>query len=205
MQRRSTDWQIPDPALTERGLEQCAALGSSLKSQYTFSNAETLIVVSPFRRTLQSFQHTLGWLAKEGVPVQLRAEWQETTDNPCDVGIDVALAQSEWPDLDFSKLDPVYPAKTGLYGPSEEALCKRALFARRWLYSRREKYIIVVTHSGFLRRVVDGPKFGNMEYRIYDFAPEEEGATREFKLEEVLEDEPLGQDIRRPSVVANLV
>jgi broad specificity phosphatase PhoE len=101
------------------------------------------------------------------------------------VGTEVSLISAEWPDLDFTQLDPLYPAKTGLYGPSEEALLKRALVAREWLYHRPEKYIIVVTHSGFIRRVVPGHrKYANVEYRVYDFA-DEEGPVREYPLVEL--------------------
>lgn len=85
--------------------------------------------------------------------------------------------------MDFSQLDPVYPAKTGLYNPSEESLLKRAKIAREWLYHRPEKRIIVMTHSGFIRRVAPGRKYANAEYRIYDFAEEDENEeNREYKL-----------------------
>lgn len=77
----------------------------------------------------------------------------------------------------------MYPAKTGLYDPSEESLLKRARFAREWLYHRPEKNIIVMTHSGFIRRVAPGRKYANAEYGIYDFAEEDEDdKTREYRL-----------------------
>jgi hypothetical protein len=101
--------------------------------------------------------------------------------------------------LDFSELDPVYPAKTGLYHPSEEALLKRALFARQWLFYRPEKYVIVITHSGFIRRVVEGPKYKNVESRTYDFA-EEQDSPQQFRLTEVSQDQPL-QTGNQPTVI----
>lgn len=75
------EWDIHDPALTEKGFEQCKSLASDLKSNYSFPRNETLIVVSPLKRTLQTFQQGLGWLVDEGVPVQLRAEWQVIPDD----------------------------------------------------------------------------------------------------------------------------
>lgn len=93
---------------------------------------------------------------------------------------------AEWPNLDFSTLDPLYPAKTGFFGASEEAILNRALFARQWLYQRPEKYIIVMTHSGFIRRVVPGKKkYANVEYRVYEFAEEVEGPSRRYDLVEL--------------------
>lgn len=118
---------------------------------------------------------------------------QETTGNPCDIGTDPSIIGKEWPDLDFSQLDPVYPSKTGLYDPSEEALLKRASVAREWLFQRKEKFVIVVTHSGFLRRVVDGARYKNMEYRTYDFA-ERESPEDTLQLIEVDQGLPVKQE-----------
>lgn len=183
-------------------MAQCRYLEEDLRSRYDFTKENTLIVVSPLRRTLQTYEHGLKWLTAEGVPVELRAEWQasttarlprsmltagpsqETTGNPCDIGSDVAEIAKDWPELDFSKLDPVYPAKTGLYDPSEECLRRRALFARQWLYHRPEKYVIVVTHSGFIQRTVVGVKYKNVEYRTYNFDPSD-ATSGDFTLQVV--------------------
>lgn len=119
---------------------------------------------------------------------------QETTGNPCDIGSDVAEIAKDWPELDFSKLDPVYPAKTGLYDPSEECLRRRALFARQWLYHRPEKYVIVVTHSGFIQRTVVGVKYKNVEYRTYNFDPSD-ATSGDFTLQ-VVEVDQEQADIR---------
>ncbi|KAK7941122.1 uncharacterized protein PG986_013509 [Apiospora aurea] len=162
---------------------QCEYLEKDLRSRYSFEKESTLIVVSPAKRTLQTYHHGLKWLSDEGVPVLLRAEWQETTGNPCDVCTEVAVIEKEWPSLDFAQLDPVYPAKTGLYFPSEEALQKRARFAREWLFHRPETHIVIVTHSGFLQRVAKGQKYKNVEYKMYEF--EEDAPSQDFRLREI--------------------
>ncbi|KAK8082249.1 phosphoglycerate mutase protein [Apiospora saccharicola] len=162
---------------------QCEYLEKDLRSRYDFEKDSTLIVVSPAKRTLQTYHHGLKWLSDEGVPVLLRAEWQETTGNPCDICTDIAVIEKEWPSLDFSQLDPVYPAKTGLYFPSEDALLKRARFAREWLFHRPEKHIVIVTHSGFLQRVAKGQKYRNVEYKMYEFI--DEASSQDFKLREI--------------------
>ncbi|KAK8020754.1 hypothetical protein PG990_005892 [Apiospora arundinis] len=171
------------PLLTEKGVLQCEYLEKDLRSRYSFEKDSTLIIVSPAKRTLQTYHHGLKWLSDEGVPVLPRAEWQETTGNPCDICTDVAVIEKEWPSLDFSQLDPVYPAKTGLYFPSEEALQNRARFAREWLFHRPEKHIVIVTHSGFLQRVAKGQKYRNVEYKMYEFV--DDASTQDFRLKEI--------------------
>lgn len=158
---------MPDPELTEKGIEQCRQLAEDLEARFTFTRDECRIVVSPLRRTLQTVQHGLQWLRDRNVPVEVRAEWQvglhprgtnsegsvrtdpiqETTDYPCDVGTELSVLEKDWPDFDFSTLDPVYPQKTGLYEASEDAFRRRASFAKRWLYERPEKCIVVVTRE----------------------------------------------------------
>ncbi|KAI1097994.1 phosphoglycerate mutase-like protein [Jackrogersella minutella] len=175
------EWALPDPSLTEKGIDQCKALPAKLEPNFPFTKDECRIVVSPLRRTLQTAQHSLQWLRDRGVPTEVRAEWQETTNYPCDIGDDPSIIKDEWPDLDFSNLDPIYPQKIGLYENSEDAFQRRASFARDWLSKRPEKCIVVVTHSGFLKRLVKGSKYQNLEYRTYELVEDSGG----FKLNEI--------------------
>lgn len=125
------------------------------------------------RRTLQTAQQALGWLmeGEQRVPVVLRPEWQENSDKPCDTGTEVASMRREWPQFDWSTVHPdEYPAKTGLYEFSRRGLRERGIAARKWLRSRPEKVIAVVSHSGFLRVGVSYRKYDNADYRIFDFA-----------------------------------
>lgn len=50
-----------------------------------------------------------------GVPVVLRAEWQENSAQPCDTGSEISVMREEWPMFDWNTVDPVYPKTTGLY------------------------------------------------------------------------------------------
>jgi hypothetical protein len=88
---------------------------------------------------------------ERGVPVILRAEWQENSDMPCDTGTEISAMEREWPQFDWSTVDPEYPAKTGIYAFSKEGLTQRGIAARKWLRDRPEKLIAVVSHSGFVR------------------------------------------------------
>jgi broad specificity phosphatase PhoE len=127
-------------------------------------------VVSPLRRTLQTATQGLGWLIEKGVPVQLRADWQENSDAPCDIGSAIPTMREEWPQFDWSTVDPIFPDKTGLYAYTIDALTKRGIEVRKWLRERPEKVIAVVSHSAFLRCGVSNRRFANADFRIFDFA-----------------------------------
>ncbi|KAI1083319.1 phosphoglycerate mutase-like protein [Whalleya microplaca] len=185
------NWQLPDPGLTEKGFEQCRNLAAELEPKFTFAPEECLVVISPLKRTLQTAHHSLQWLLSKGAPTVVRAEWQETTDNPCDIGRELSTIKREWPGFDFSDLDPVYPQKTGLYANSEKTFQERATFAKQWLSKRTQKCIIVVTHSGFLKRLLHGTKFQNMEYKTYEMVNDD--SQDNLELRETDKQESLGQ------------
>ncbi|KAI0432093.1 histidine phosphatase superfamily [Xylaria sp. FL1042] len=187
---RAHDWSIFDPKLTDLGINQCKTLAAQLEADFPYGTEGCRIVVSPLSRTLQTVQHSLGWLLDRGVPVEARAEWQEDTANPCDIGAERAELEKAWPNYDFSQLDPIYPQKTGLYGPEEEAIRKRAAVVRQWLSEQSDKCIVVVTHSGFLDRVVQGPRFRNVEYRAYQIGRNDSGEVELVELQELSKDIP---------------
>ncbi|KAI0523849.1 hypothetical protein F5B22DRAFT_642950 [Xylaria bambusicola] len=112
------------------------------------------------------------------------------TANPCDVGTERSELEKAWPSFDFSQLDPVYPQKTGLYGPAEETIRKRAAVARQWLAEQSDQCIVVVTHSGFLNRLVEGPRFRNVEYRTYQIEKNGPGEVVLVQLEALSKDIP---------------
>lgn len=149
---------------------QCDELAKFLENDVPLAQEIDLIVVSPMRRTLQTAQQALGWLIERGVPVILRPEWQENSDKPCDTGTSVKLMEKEWPQFDWSHVDPLFPAKSGLYEFSKNALTERGIAARKWLQQRPEKVIAVVSHSAFLRTCVSYRQYANADYRIFDFA-----------------------------------
>ncbi|KAI1279092.1 histidine phosphatase superfamily [Xylaria sp. FL0933] len=184
------DWSIFDPKLTDLGITQCKTLAAQLEADFPYGTEGCRIIVSPLSRTLQTVQHSLGWLLDRGVPVEARAEWQEDTANPCDVGAERSELEKAWPNYDFSQLDPIYPQKTGLYEPEEETIRKRAAVARQWLSEQPDKCIVVVTHSGFLDRVVQGPRFRNVEYRTYNIKRNDLGEVELVELQELSKDIP---------------
>ncbi|KAI6712379.1 hypothetical protein JHW43_005096 [Diplocarpon mali] len=165
---------IPDPALTDLGFrQQCSELAQHLQNELPLAQEIELIVVSPMRRTMQTAEQALGWLIGQGVPVMLRAEFQENSSKPCDTGTSIAIMQKEWPQFDWSSVDPIYPENTGLYEFSMNGLRQRGIAARRFLKNRPERVIAVVSHAGFLRTSLCHRRFNNADFRIFDFKEDE--------------------------------
>ncbi|KAI0470635.1 phosphoglycerate mutase-like protein [Xylariaceae sp. FL0804] len=167
------DHSLHDPDLTQLGREQCADLRRSLMENELVQQAE-LIITSPMRRTIQTAMASVDWLVEKGVKIQADANWQENSAKPCDTGSPAAALADEFPAVDFSALDPVWPDKTSSaaarYHYTKTALLLRAQAALQALHRRPERVVVVVSHSGFLRLAVTGCWFFNADYRAFDFA-----------------------------------
>jgi len=164
------DYTLPDPVLSDLGIEQCYALATHLQQDPHIAQDAELIVVSPMRRTLQTVRHGLGWLRLRGVPVIVRGDWQENSDSACDTGTPVGVLAQEFGEFDFDTVFEEYPAKTGRWAFTEAAIRQRGLECLRWLRNRPEKVIIVVSHSAYLRVAICQRRFTNADYRVFDFA-----------------------------------
>jgi broad specificity phosphatase PhoE len=101
------------------------------------------------------------------------AELQETTTNMIDMGRPISELEKEWPDVDWSHIDPTFPSKEGMHAYSATALVARGTAARKWLRERPEKVIAVVSHAGFLRVGLCNRHFGNADWRVFDFEEDE--------------------------------
>lgn len=113
----------------------------------------------------------------------------ENSNKPCDTGSNIETISSEFPDIDFSSVDPIYPEK--VHPPSNPyAFTRRAVVARgkdrlRALYRRPEKVIAVVSHSGFLRCAISHTKYENADYRIFDFMePTDDAGETVYEMKE---------------------
>lgn len=83
----------------------------------------------------------------------------------------------EFPDYDFSVVDPLYPDKTTNLSTNAYAFTGKAILARgqtclQSLYSRPEKVIAVVSHSGFMRVAVANRRFFNADWRVFEYDEE---------------------------------
>ncbi|KDN63913.1 putative phosphoglycerate mutase, partial [Colletotrichum sublineola] len=170
------DWNIHDPDLSSLGLEQCQELRENLLQRFG-NETDALIIVSPMRRTIQTALLSLDWLIKKGVHIQADARWQENSAKPCDTGSSVANLTAEFPSVDFSTVDRVYPDKISLAGAeyafTKEAILRRARAGVSSLRDRKETLIFVVSHSGFLRLGVTGYWFFNGDYRMFELDEDE--------------------------------
>ncbi|KAB5571842.1 histidine phosphatase superfamily [Coniochaeta sp. 2T2.1] len=185
-------YHLPDPNLSGEGLLQSLELRANLEGKMqalTDAGQEVgLILVSPMRRTIQTALLSLSFLIDKGVPVQASALWQENSDKPCDMGSAVAELREEFPMVDFSQVDPVWPDKTSdkadLYRYNKRAILERGQRALEDVRGRKEKVVVVVSHSGFMRLGVTGRWFYNADYRIFEFEDGEGMGLREWESTE---------------------
>ncbi|KAL5604280.1 uncharacterized protein BROUX77_004466 [Berkeleyomyces rouxiae] len=174
--------------LTEKGEQQCRMLHENLQQRFAgLDPKDVAVIVSPMRRTMQTVLIALDFLRQKGVPFVAIADWQETTAKPCDTGSDVSTLKAEFPAIDFSEVDPVYPDKTSpagqAYAWSRSALLARGARVRESLKKRPEKWVIVVSHAGFLRQAVSGWWYFNADYRIFDFVDDDAETPSEAQVE----------------------
>ncbi|KAL4734521.1 histidine phosphatase superfamily [Aspergillus similis] len=162
------DTTILDPPLTARGIEQATLLNRN----FPFKNEVGLVIASPLRRTIQTallgMRDTIdtGYYtdgtggARDGAAFLLQADIQAHSDRRCDTGSTASILRSEFPHLPWETLglDPLFPAKDGLYAPDMESLRKRGLKIQQFLEERFKELehtgrsdIVVVLHGGFIR------------------------------------------------------
>ncbi|RGP62344.1 phosphoglycerate mutase [Fusarium sporotrichioides] len=183
-----TDHTLPDPPLTDEGEAQCAKLRENLISTFSkdVENPDDIaIVVSPMRRTLQTAMLSMDWLVERGVKIEGNADWQEISDKPCDTGSQISSVSKDFPQVNFSTVDTVWPDKKSpagrRYAYTKKSILARGKLALEDLQKRPEKLIFVVSHAGFLRLGVVGYWFFNSDYRVFDFDTER-GADGELKI-----------------------
>lgn len=106
----------------------------------------------------------------------------ENSSKPCDTGSPVAEVSRSYPAVDFSSVDPVWPDKRSpeakAYHHTRDAILARGQRCIAALAARPEKFIFVVSHSGFLRVGVAGWWWFNADYRIFDFETDAAGAPK---------------------------
>lgn len=161
--------QIPDPLLTDLGLQQCRTLAQT----FPYTDAITHLVASPLRRTLYTTLHAFPSVVRgRGVRVRALPEIQETSDLPCDTGSDAAVLEAEFAQgefagmVDLSLVHEGWNEKTGRFEPGSTAIQARARDARVWLRAlgREQRgvddvHVVVVTHGGFLHYFTEDVSF----------------------------------------------
>mgnify|MGYP001559181311 FL=1 len=166
------------------------AQAGSLKLTYpalfaSLSPATSLIVSSPFRRTLQTtllgFESLLP-PSSPALPLVLLPQVQECGSQPCDSGAPLHETRPLFPDwIDWSEVErePDWNTNRGFFDAEEGAQVARGLWVRRWLRERPEETIVVVSHHGFLRRIVKLPaKIGVVSHLLHLAGAEPGGVER---------------------------
>jgi broad specificity phosphatase PhoE len=142
---------LPDPGLTELGVEEARAAAAGLRAQ-----GIRRLVASPYRRALQ----TASILAAElDLPVAVEPLVRERCAFSCDQGSPPEQLAAEWPELDLSRLEPVW------WGGVIESVASLEARARRFLEAaaalEAPDTVAVVTHWGFIR-CLTGQEVGNL-------------------------------------------
>ncbi|EHK23982.1 uncharacterized protein TRIVIDRAFT_138090, partial [Trichoderma virens Gv29-8] len=179
------NYSIPDPRLTDLGIQQCGQLRHNLFQRFSSFQGRIAVVASPMTRTLQTASLAADWLVERGIKIEADADWQELSAKPCDTGTPLSYLplikdnqtkhQFSSPCYDFSAVSPLWPDKTtspaarDLFGYTRSAVLRRGRRALEKLSKRPEDLIFVFSHSAFLRSGVSGWWYYNADYRIFTF------------------------------------
>ena len=145
---------LPDPSLTPPGVNQCRRLGKD----FPYMKQVGLVVASPLRRTIYTALYAFDdVLCEKELQIIALPEVQETTDLPCDTGSSVDELKQEFrgKPVDLNHLSRTWNRKDGKWSPVPERVAERAKEARKWLRSRKEDHVVVVTHGGFLHYLTE--------------------------------------------------
>lgn len=103
-------------------------------------------------------------------------------------------------------MDPSFPDKTTNGAENPYAFTQKAILARgqralKDLYTRPEKVIAVVSHSGFLRTAVCNRMFFNADWRVFEFDEEKmQKNSGKYVLKESEETEKKGGGMGRSDI-----
>lgn len=135
-----TDPGIEDPGLTALGREQARVAGAVLRA-----HSVTRLVVSPYRRALETAELIL---ESVDVPVRIEPLVRERYYFTCDIGSAPRDLASRWPQFTFDHLDdPWWP---GEEEHEHEVDRRSVLFAER-AEAEGTDGLAVVSHWGFIR------------------------------------------------------
>jgi glucosyl-3-phosphoglycerate phosphatase len=148
---------IEDPALTDLGLQQAQAAATQLAGVKL-----TRIIVSPYRRALQTAQP---FLATHHVRVEIMSEVRERAAFVCDVGSTPEALTAQFPHHDFAHLPSRWWSES--VEPLAQTVARADAF--RSLMAKREDSTttLLVSHWAFIL-ALSGVSAGNGELLEYD-------------------------------------
>jgi broad specificity phosphatase PhoE len=148
---------IPDPKLTELGLQQAEAAVLALAGERI-----TRIIASPYTRALQ----TAAPIARQhGLPILVNPTVRERYAFSCDIGSPCTELAIAFPGLDFAHIDDVWwPA---VEEPDHGIEARAALFRAEMAALPDWRETLVVSHWGFILAMT-GERVMNGEWRRCD-------------------------------------
>ncbi len=148
---------IPDPKLTELGLQQAEAAVLALAGERI-----TRIIASPYTRALQ----TAAPIARQrGLPILVNPTVRERYAFSCDIGSPCTELAIAFPGLDFAHIDDVWwPA---IEEPDHGIEARAALFRAEMAALPDWDETLVVSHWGFILAMT-GERVMNGEWRRCD-------------------------------------
>ena len=162
-----------DSLLSPLGEEQCREVSVNETIQSNVANSQ-LVLVSPLRRTLQTALQCFPHFINKIPFISIENIREQSGLHPCDKRNTIKDQSSTFPEVDFSEIvsdeDPIYDLYPGVREPEDEVMA-RALNAIEYIITRKEKEIIVVSHSSYLSKLLQtfhiNKQFQNAEVASY--------------------------------------
>ena len=142
-----------DPHITETGKKQCAAFAQSIGQH--LGNTQ-LVVVSPMNRTIQTAAHSLPHLVNNNTQwIALESVRERVGLHSCDQRMPVSAHQANYHYVNFDQITFDDDMLKAAYQHNQtrepaEHLIQRCTELIKWLTTRPEKEIVVVSHGHFL-------------------------------------------------------
>ena len=152
LEHRRDDFE--DAELTEVGISQCHQLSNSLEEKLSKID---LLVTSPLNRAVQTsinafnnLQNIIPWISLDFIR-------ERTGFHPCDKRRSINEKMMKYPTIDFSAIEEDDDLLYAQYLHEREplpAVHERARKFLKWLATREEKEIIMVSHGAFIEEFV---------------------------------------------------
>ena len=159
----------PDPMIFDAPITKLGEVQAQQARRQIEKNDIKTVIVSPFKRTLQTAQLIFG----NRLPFQISADVREQLCNSCDIGSTPNELSKIFPHFDFGHLDECWWHKgekdhRGISVEPEEVLMKRASNFANHLKCENIHSTAIVSHGNFIRALT-GIKPKNCE--IIEFDP----------------------------------
>jgi broad specificity phosphatase PhoE len=155
--RTRQDPGITDPALTEEGRRQIAALAEALRGE-----GLKRLIASPYTRALETAAILAAAL---DIPVIIDPIVGERAAFACDVGTCCSLLRQRWPEWQFDHLEEQWWPDLE---EAEHAVVRRALTFRQTVAELPDwRHLGVVSHWGFIRALT-GVELANGQALRFD-------------------------------------